>query len=72
MEFSYLNHQMPSKDLTGHFMPNGINNESSDIQRLAAAYVNFQYWEEPFGEEEAFRKGTVFPSLSLPFEREGR
>lgn len=34
---------------------------------LAMAYVPFQKWEPIYNEEEGFSKGTIFPSLDLPF-----
>lgn len=34
---------------------------------LAMAYVPYQQWEEPYGEMIAIERGTIFPSLDLPF-----
>ncbi len=34
---------------------------------LAMAYVPFQQWEETYAENVALAKGTIFPSLDLPF-----
>lgn len=34
---------------------------------IAMAYVPVQQWETPYEAEEAFARGTVFPSLDLPF-----
>lgn len=34
---------------------------------LAMAYVPFQKWEDPYAENYALYKGTIFPSLDLPF-----
>lgn len=34
---------------------------------LAMAYVPFQKWEETYSENTALYKGTIFPSLDLPF-----
>ncbi|MBN7773469.1 spore coat associated protein CotJA [Clostridium aminobutyricum] len=34
---------------------------------LAMAYVPWQSWENTYEEEVAFKVGTVFPSLDLPF-----
>ena len=34
---------------------------------LAMAYVPFQKWEEPYDEQVAIERGTIFPSLDLPF-----
>ncbi|MCL2054063.1 MAG: spore coat associated protein CotJA [Oscillospiraceae bacterium] len=36
---------------------------------IGMAYVPFQQWEAPLPENIALEKGTVFPSLFLPFER---
>ncbi len=39
---------------------------------LAMAYVPFQSWEDTYAENVALAKGTIFPSLDLPFlGREG-
>lgn len=39
---------------------------------LAMAYVPYQNWEETYAENVALAKGTIFPSLDLPFlGREG-
>lgn len=38
---------------------------------LAMAYVPFQQWNEVYTEDEAFKNGTLFPELNLPFERGG-
>lgn len=34
---------------------------------VGMAYVPFQAWEEPFDENTALMKGTIFPSLDKPF-----
>ncbi len=34
---------------------------------LAMAYVPYQSWEETYAENVALTKGTIFPSLDLPF-----
>lgn len=65
MEFSYLNRAKLSNSMMREEMP--VN--SSERQNLAVGFVNFQYWEEPFDVEEAFKHATIFPSLVLPFER---
>ncbi len=39
---------------------------------LAMAYVPYQSWDETYAENTALAKGTIFPSLDLPFlGREG-
>ena len=39
---------------------------------LSMAYVPYQSWEETYAENTALAKGTIFPSLDLPFlGREG-
>lgn len=35
---------------------------------LAMAYVPWQQWEEPYPCDMALLKGTIFPSLYLPFK----
>ncbi len=35
---------------------------------VGMAYVPFQQWEPTYTENEALEKGTIFPSLFLPFE----
>ena len=43
-----------------------------DSLPLAMAYVPYQSWEETYAENTALAKGTIFPSLDLPFVgREG-
>lgn len=34
---------------------------------LAMSYVPYQQWEETYKENVALEKGTIFPSLDLPF-----
>lgn len=34
---------------------------------LAMAYVPFQTWEEPYDEETALCRGTIFAALDKPF-----
>ncbi len=34
---------------------------------LAMAYVPFQCWEEPYAENIAITRGTIFPGLDFPF-----
>ena len=34
---------------------------------IAMAYVPMQSWEKPFKENIALARGTIFPSLDLPF-----
>lgn len=38
-----------------------------EMTPVGMAYVPFQQWEEPFPENIALEKGTIFPSLDLPF-----
>lgn len=33
----------------------------------AMAYVPYQQWEETYKENTALERGTIFPSLDLPF-----
>ena len=34
---------------------------------IAMAYVPYQMWENPYDAETGMARGTVFPSLDLPF-----
>lgn len=34
---------------------------------LAMQYVPVQQWEEPYDEETALSRGTIFPALDKPF-----
>lgn len=34
---------------------------------VAMAYVSWQNWETPYNPESALCRGTIFPSLDLPF-----
>lgn len=34
---------------------------------VGMCYVPFQQWETPYAENTALEKGTMFPSLNLPF-----
>lgn len=34
---------------------------------LAMAYVPYQQWEDTYAENVALAKGTIFPSLDMPF-----
>lgn len=34
---------------------------------LAMSYVPIQQWEQPYDEDTALCRGTVFPSLDKPF-----
>lgn len=34
---------------------------------VGMCYVPFQQWEPPYAENVAFERGTMFPSLDLPF-----
>ena len=44
----------------------------SENMPIAMAYVQYQSWEETYAENTALAKGTIFPSLDLPFlGREG-
>lgn len=45
-------------------MPEGSFPESTP---LAMAYVPFQSWEKPYDAYTSLDRGTMFPSLDLPF-----
>ena len=34
---------------------------------IGMCYVPFQQWETPYAENVALERGTMFPSLDLPF-----
>lgn len=34
---------------------------------IGMAYVPFQQWEQPYDEAMALSRGTIFPSLDLPW-----
>ena len=53
--------------------PEQISSDSRFPERtpLAMAYVPFQQWREVYSEDDALRKGTLFPQLDLPFKRGG-
>lgn len=49
---------------------NGMNGNSSRFPAhtpLAMAYVPFQQWGEVYPEDEALKRGTLFPELDFPF-----
>ena len=54
-------------------MTNHIMNQSANISPFPAetpvgmCYVPFQQWETPYAENVALERGTMFPSLDLPF-----
>lgn len=48
----------------GLTVPKGRFPENTPI---AMAYVPYQSWEETYSENVALEKGTIFPSLDLPF-----
>lgn len=65
-----MNNNSSSKCLAaGLTVPKGRFPEDTP---LAMAYVPYQSWEETYAENTALAKGTIFPSLDLPFlGREG-
>jgi len=46
-------------------------NIPQDKCSLAMAYVPWQKWEKPYDDEKALERGTIFPSLDLPFYGKG-
>gem|GEM_PF-1857648 len=36
---------------------------------IGMAYIPFQPWEEPYDAQQGLERGTMFPSLDLPFKR---
>ncbi len=69
----------PETQMPENRMPGNSGSETPDRQpgentrncpdnwAVAMAYVPIQQWETPYEAEEAFARGTVFPSLDLPF-----
>ena len=41
--------------------------QSGESLPTAMAYVSWQNWEEPYAPDTALCRGTIFPSLDLPF-----
>ncbi|MDR1101762.1 MAG: spore coat associated protein CotJA [Clostridiales bacterium] len=39
--------------------------------QLANSYVPYQQWETPYGPAKGLKRGTIFPSLDLPYEGNG-
>jgi len=40
-----------------------------ELTPLGMTYVPFQPWEQPYDAQLGFERGTIFPSLDLPFKR---
>lgn len=49
----------------------GKENEELSSLPLAMAYVPIQKWEDTYSLETALQRGTIFPSLDLPFMGRG-
>lgn len=49
------------------FMDNFVISPFPAETPIGMAYVPFQQWETPYDERMAISRGTVFPSLDLPF-----
>ena len=62
------------KDILGRIFDTD-NGENCPVQMtpmpktlsLAMAYVPFQQWEDPYEDDVALSRGTVFPCLDKPF-----
>ena len=48
-------------------MNNGEKSPFPAETPIGMCYVPFQQWEEPYAENVALERGTIFPSLDLPF-----
>ncbi|MGN1480884.1 spore coat associated protein CotJA [Porcipelethomonas sp.] len=75
MDFSMFENIRVAPDVTKPVMrppESGMNkkNRFPEHTPLAMAYVPFQQWEQPYSEEKAFERGTIFPELDLPFAPE--
>lgn len=55
---------------------NAANSASAPAEKISPfpaetpvgmCYVPFQQWETPYAENVGFERGTIFPSLDLPF-----
>ena len=42
-------------------------NDKCSTDGLTMAYVPYQEWEDTYAENVALAKGTIFPSLDMPF-----
>ncbi|MBP0976321.1 MAG: spore coat associated protein CotJA [Oscillospiraceae bacterium] len=58
---------MANTVLPGQTVPAAPDGAFPAQMTLAMAYVPYQYWEAPYSAEEALCRGTVFPSLDMPF-----
>ena len=44
-----------------------LNSKNIDDMPIAMAYVPYQQWRNIYEPNEAFRRGTIFKELDLPF-----
>ena len=54
--------------MTNHIMNQSANKTPFPAETpVGMCYVPFQQWETPYAENVALERGTIFPSLDLPF-----
>ena len=49
------------------FRTEEIRKKETEHSPLAMAVVPIQTWETPYATETAWKQGTIFPGLNLPF-----
>ncbi|PHV69633.1 hypothetical protein CS063_14830 [Sporanaerobium hydrogeniformans] len=68
---SYYNRPTPNENMGMNIMPSSYSNNyaNEEIQELpiAMAYVPWQQWKDLYEPKEAFKRGTLFKQLDLPF-----
>ena len=54
--------------MTNQIMNQSVNKTPFPAETpVGMCYVPFQQWETPYAENVALERGTMFPSLDLPF-----
>ena len=54
--------------MTNQIMNQSVNKTPFPAETpVGMCYVPFQQWETPYAENVALERGTIFPSLDLPF-----
>lgn len=76
-EESYMQNGMANKNMAGMRMGNGMAGcmkdgnftplEASENFTIGMGYVPMQHWEQTYDMADAIKRGTMFPSLDLPF-----
>ena len=62
---SGLEIELPSQTDLGAMLPTDSINPA--LLALAMGFVPVQAWEEPYAEDLALARGTIFPALDKPF-----